>query len=157
MGLHQEILPQVLGTCASIHEECGVVLIGSVARDAARPDSDLDLNIIFPRDECPLGMSSYVESNNRWQLQLKDVVQGVRIDVAWETEHALLERLSGDEAVNCWPFSGGTIVRDPRNVAGPCLELARAWFAAHPDVALRFEQEYNEAKREQLARRQPDD
>lgn len=119
MGLHHDILEHLVSRCAAIHEECGVVLIGSVARGAERTDSDIDLNIIFPRDECPLGRSPYVDDHNRWQLRVRDELQGIRIDI----------------------------------VAGPCLELAKEWFANHPDVASRFEQEYAAAKRQQLRAR----
>ena len=153
MGLHQEILPQLVGICASIHSECGVVLIGSVARGMERANSDVDLNILFPGDECPLGLSPYVAADNRWQLKVKDVIQGIRIDVAWETEQALAERLNGDGVANCWPFANGKVLRDPCGIVGPCLELARKWFAVHPEIAARYESEYAAAKVEQAKRR----
>jgi len=153
MGLHQDILPYLVDICASIHDQCGVVLIGSVARGTERTDSDIDLNIIFPRDEYPLNQSPYVDDDNRWQLRMKDHVQGIRVDVAWETERALLERLDGEEVINCWPFSTGKILHDSGEIAGPCLDIAKTWFADHPDVASRYEAEYAEAKRRQMRQR----
>ena len=157
MGTHQDILPQVISTCASVHEECGVVLIGSVARGTERSDSDLDLNVIFPRDDCPLDRSPWIDSDNRWQLQRKDEIQGIRIDIAWETQQALLKRLNSDDVVNCWPFSNGVVLRDPCNVASPCLDIARQWFANQLAVTSRFEQQYAKARREQLEQRRDDD
>ena len=156
MSIHNEILQQLVDRCVSIHEECGVVLIGSVARNAQRSDSDLDLNIIFPRDEYPADRSPWSADDNRWQLQLKEVVQVIRIDVAWETQQGLLKRLNSEDAINCWPFANGTILRDPCDVAGPCLEIAKKWFSQRPEVASRFEQQYTEAKRKQLESRKRD-
>jgi predicted nucleotidyltransferase len=106
---HQAILPHLVEVCASIHDRCGVVLIGSVTRGAERPDSDIDLNLIFPGDECPLGRHPYVDHDNRWQLVHKGDVDGLRVDVAWETEHALLKRLQSDDVLHCWPFSRGRV------------------------------------------------
>ncbi|MCA9247191.1 MAG: nucleotidyltransferase domain-containing protein [Planctomycetales bacterium] len=153
MGIHQELLPGLVRKCAAIHPECAVVLIGSVARGAEREGSDIDLQLLFPGDERPVGASTYVADDNRWQLQLKEQVEGVRIDVAWETEHALWQRLRSDEAISCWPLSRGTILHDPADIARPCLELARQWFAERPEIAARFEQQYTAAKRQQRLRR----
>jgi hypothetical protein len=150
MGLHHDILPYLVEICVSIHDECGVVLIGSVARGTERMNSDIDLNIIFPRDECPLHRSPYVDDDNCWQLKLKDHVQEIRIDVAWETQTALLERLYGEDVVNCWPFSNGQVLHDPYEIAAPCLTIAQNWFASHADVASRYEAAYAAAKNKWL-------
>jgi len=100
-----------------------------------------------------LNRSPYVDEDNRWQLQVKDHVQGFRIDVAWETQRALLKRLQGEDVVNCWSFSQGEILHDPHDIAGPCLEIARAWFAKHPDVTSRFEADFAHAKQSQARAR----
>ncbi len=152
MGLHHDIIPHLLDVCVSIHDECGVVLIGSVARGTERPDSDVDLNIIFPGDDCPVQQNSWVDDANRWQLVMRDNVQGIRVDVAWETEHALLKRLRSDDIINCWPFSKGRLLHDPCGIAAPCLQIAKEWYGRHPDVALRYESEYIETKHEQRRR-----
>ena len=154
MGLHQEILPRLVEICTSIHPVCGVVLIGSVARGMERADSDVDLNILFPGDDCPLEVSPYIAADNRWQLKVKDEIEGIRIDVAWETEHGLMDKLSGDGAMYCWPFSNGRMLHDPRGVAGRSLKIAQAWFAERRDDVARNEAEYAAAKAEQLRRRQ---
>jgi predicted nucleotidyltransferase len=153
MGRHQEILPQLVEICTAIDPECGVVLIGSVARGVERANSDIDLNILFPGDECVVGVHRYIAADNRWQLQVKDQIEGIRIDVAWETEQALLERVSGDGAACCWPFSQGQVLYDPLGVAARPLNIAQAWFAAHRAVAERYEAEYAAAKAEQRRRR----
>lgn len=146
MGRHQDAIPHLVGVCSQIHESCGVVLIGSVARGAERPDSDIDLNIIFPGDVCPIGQHPYIDYDNRWQLMIKDAVDGIRIDVAWETECALLDRLRSDDVLNCWPFSNGRVLYDPSNVAAPCLHIAKHWYSRHPEIAARYEAAYAEAK-----------
>lgn len=115
LSRHHDIIPQLVEACASIHSGCGVVLIGSVARGTQHSDSDIDLNLVFPDDDRPLGQHPYVADDNRWQLVLKGVVCGIRVDVAWETERALLKRLQSDDIVNSWPFSNGRVLRDPRN------------------------------------------
>jgi predicted nucleotidyltransferase len=156
MTIQQDILPRVVEICASIHDRCGVVLIGSVARGAERADSDLDLNLVFPGDERPVGRHPYVAEDNRWQLVVKDKIRDIRVDVAWETERALLARLQSDEIRDCWPFSWGRVLRDPAKIVAPCLNLAREWYQRHPEVAERYEADYTEAKRkQQLARRRP--
>ncbi|MEQ8786292.1 MAG: nucleotidyltransferase domain-containing protein [Pirellulaceae bacterium] len=137
----------------SIDARCSVVLIGSVARGEQRTRSDLDLNLIFPGDECPLGRHPYVAEDNRWQLQVKDQIEGVRIDVAWETEHALLGRLRGDDVVNCRPFSQGRVLHDPGGIATTCLDMVKTWFAEHPEIASRFEASLAETKAKQLRSR----
>ncbi len=154
MSRHHEIIPHLLEVCSSIHNDCGVVLIGSVARGTERPESDIDLNIIFPEDVCPVRQDSYIDDDNRWQLVIKDNVQGIRVDVAWETRFALLKRLRSDDVLNCWPFSNGRILHDPCNVAAPCLAIAKEWYREHPEVAARYESEYVEAKRRQRRRRE---
>ena len=146
MSRHQDIIPNLVSVCSQIHEDCGVVLIGSVARGTERPDSDIDLNIIFPGDVCPAGQHPYIDDDNHWQLVIKDTVDGIRVDVAWETERALLGRLRSDDVLNCWPFSNGRVLYDPSNVAAPCLQIAKHWYSQHPDIAARFEAAYAEAK-----------
>lgn len=147
MGRHREIIPQLVDVCVSIHDGCGVVLIGSVARGDERPESDIDLNIVFPGDDCPVREGSYVDDDNRWQLVVRDVVDGIRVDVAWETQSALLRRLRSNDVLKCWPFSNGLVLHDPLDIATPCLRIAKQWYRRHADVAERFEREYAEAKR----------
>ncbi|WP_366917903.1 nucleotidyltransferase domain-containing protein [uncultured Gimesia sp.] len=89
MSVHQRIIPGLLEVCASIHPDCAVVLIGSVAQGTERPCSDLDLNLIFPGDELPQNQHPYVGDDNRWQLVVKDKIEGIRIDIAWETQQVL--------------------------------------------------------------------
>jgi hypothetical protein len=152
MSIQQELLPQLVGICARIDPKCSVVLIGSVARSMERADSDLDLNIILPGDEVPLARHPYIADDNRWQLQVKDTIQSVRIDVAWETEQALRDRLSGGGIAECWPFSQGRVLHDPLQIAEPLVELARNWFAIRPAIAAKLEAEYAAAKADQSSR-----
>ena len=153
MPTHHDIIPKLVDECASIHAGCGVVLIGSVARGTEIAGSDIDLNLIFLGNECPMGQHPYVAEDNRWQLVMKEVVEGFRIDVAWETEQALLERLQSDDVVNCWPFSHGRVLRDAKRVAARCLRIARAWFRNHPEIVARYEAVYAEAKQQQRRNR----
>ena len=89
------------------------MLTGSVVRGQERPESDIDVNIFLPDDEVARHASSFIDADNRWQLKLIWRVQGVRIDVAWESYQGLLEYPQGDGAVHCWPFFNGRILYDP--------------------------------------------
>ena len=153
MGLHQVILRDLVEDIKSYHNECAIVLIGSVARGQERPESDLDLNIFFPDDDVTCHASPYVDTDNKWQLKMKCKVQGVRIDVAWETYQGLEERLQGDGPIHCWPFSNGKILHDPSGMVEPCLTVARTWFHRHADIAERIEAEYISAKLQQIRER----
>ncbi|MDP6446152.1 MAG: nucleotidyltransferase domain-containing protein [Pirellulaceae bacterium] len=152
MSSQRRVLPDVLGVCREIHDRCAVVLIGSVARGGERPNSDIDLNIIFPGDELPQQTHRYVDDDNRWQLQLKDEIRGVRIDVAWETESELMRHVTGDDVIHCWPFSNGVILHDPYDIASPSLKIAQQWFAERPEIGARIEQQYDDAKSKQRQR-----
>ncbi len=99
MGLHQDILPDLIEDIQSYHDECAIVLIGSVARGKERPESDLDLNIFLPDDDSACHASPYIGSDNRWQLKIKCEVRGIRIDVAWESYQRLGKRLQVDGQV----------------------------------------------------------
>lgn len=149
MSVHQRIIPGLIEVCTTIHPYCGVVLIGSVAKGMERPDSDLDLNLIFPGDECPTYKHSYVGGDNRWQLVVKDNIEGIRIDIAWETQRALSDYVAGPQVRACWPFSNGRILRDRLKVAAPSLAVANQWYVDHPDVRERYGRDYAEAKRRQ--------
>lgn len=153
MSVYQSVLPDLVEHLTSFHDECAIVLIGSVAGGQERPDSDLDLNLFFPDDDDTYLASPYIDSGNRWQLSMKPTFHGIRIDVAWETYGGLKERLEGDGPIHCWPFSNGKILHDPSGAIEPCMAVARRWFREHADVAQRIEAEYTEAKRQQAQMR----
>jgi hypothetical protein len=153
VSLHQDILPDLVEDIKAYHDECAIVLIGSVARGEERPESDLDLNIFLPDDDGVSQPSPYIDGDNRWQLKIKRDVNGIRIDIAWETYERLAEHLQGDGAADCWPFSNGKILHDPRRMVEPCLANARKWFDEHPDTAARIEAEYVQSKEKQIRER----
>ena len=152
MSLHDAILPDLVEHVKSYHPDCSIVLIGSVARGRQRAESDIDLNIFFAAED-DVQASPYVDADNRWQLSMKPKFRGVRIDVAWETYDGLGQRLAGDGALRCWPFSNGKILHDPAGTVAEYLEVARRWFLTHPEDAQRIQSEYTEAKRQQLQQR----
>ena len=150
MSLQQDILPELVEEIRTHHQQCAVVLIGSVARGDERTESDVDLNIFFPdrRDDCYA--SPFVDDDNRWQLRKKIERQGVRIDVAWETYKGLQRRLEGDGPAKCWPFSNSKILHDPLGMIAPCLTVSRLWFDEHPEIASRRQADYVAAKQKQI-------
>lgn len=152
MGIHQEVLSGIVEEIKTYHTECGIILIGSVATGTERPESDLDLNIFLPEADTTHA-NPYIDDDNRWQLRVKAVIRGVRIDVAWETYDGLKTQVSGDGAANCWPCSRGKVLHDPSGVVGECLAIAKAWFAEHPGEYDRIEAAYLAAKEKQICER----
>ena len=153
MGLHQDILPELVEDIKSYHDECAIALIGSVARGQQRPESDLDLNIFVPDDDVNCYKSPYIDKDNKWQLKMKCHVQGVRIDVAWETYQGLENHLRGDGPIHCWPFSNGKIFHDPSGTVARCLTVAQRWFQEHADIAERIEADFVRTKQQQIRER----
>ncbi|MBC8356161.1 MAG: nucleotidyltransferase domain-containing protein [Planctomycetes bacterium] len=154
MSLQQDIVPELVKDINSYHDECAIVLIGSVAWGSERPESDIDFNIFFPNDHDDCRESPYIDSDNRWQLKVKGELHGIRIDIAWETYDGLEGHLLGDGPINCWPFSNGKILHDPSGTVAPCLTRAQRWFAKHADIASRIEAEYVRSKRTQIRERE---
>jgi predicted nucleotidyltransferase len=88
MTPHRIALGEIVEAFQSLDSTCGIVLIGSVAHGNERPQSDLDLNLFFSGSR-ELPRHAYIGDDNRWQLKVKDQLQGIRIDVAWETYEGL--------------------------------------------------------------------
>ena len=153
MGLHQEVVAAFVDEMRLCGDDCAIVLIGSVAAGTERETSDLDLNLFFVDEASAHRLSPYVDDDNRWQLQVKRVDRGVRIDVAWETFDGLAERLRDDGPADCWSFSRGTILHDPHKAVEPLQLAARRWFEEHPEVGARHAAQYAEAKRRQSTER----
>ena len=149
MTPQRRILPHVAEMIQQLHPGCSIILIGSVARGEERPeDSDLDLNIFFPTEPTP---SAWIGDDNRWQLQVKQTINGVRVDVAWETIDFLELEVTTDGPL--WIISFGEIVQDPSNRIEPCLRLARKWTEQNAALCAKLEADFRAAKAKQLARR----
>lgn len=148
MSPQRRILPRVMAAILGHHPGCSIILIGSVARGEERPEnSDVDLNIFLSRDDIS---SPWVSPENRWQLQVKSVMDGIRIDVAWETFGFLDRHLNTDGPF--WILSFGEILHDPSELVEPCLQRARQWATEHAELCESIEAGFREAKAKQLAR-----
>ena len=153
MSPQREILPQVMQAILGHHPDCSIVLIGSVARREERPEnSDIDLNIFLSRDDVS---SPWVSPENRWQLQVKSVMDGIRIDVAWETFDFLNRHL--DTEGPFWILSFGEILHDPSQRVEPCLQRARQWASEHAELCDSIESDFRIAKAKQLAKYRSND
>ena len=148
MSLQRDILSEVTRAIQEHHTNCSILLIGSVARKEEGEHSDLDLNVFLPDASIT---SPWVCQENRWQLQVKCVVQGIRVDVAWETFDFLDEHMKSDGPF--WILSFGEIVHDPSGRVEPCLQQARHWARKDADVCQQMEAEFRLSKRKKLANR----
>ena len=149
MTPQREILPVVTEQILALHPDCSIILIGSVSRAEERPESsDLDLNVFFPTEPTP---SIWIDEENRWQLQVKQTIGGIRIDVAWETLNYLEEHMKTDGPF--WIISCGEIVHDPSKRIEPCLQVARDWTERNAELCQQLEVDFRAAKAKQLARR----
>ena len=71
-----DVLIKLKGQCQELTEQYGVAslfLFGSVARDDARPDSDVDLMVEF---EQPIGLFQFIELQQRLEALL-----GCKVDL----------------------------------------------------------------------------
>ena len=117
---------------------CGILVAGSVQRGEERPDSDLDLFVVFPGD-------------GRLGLTHETSPEGVKIDLAVFPEDAFLRQLPA-EWFNFWMFSRAEVVHDPAGIAGRCRDLARARFRERPDVDAAWERQFAEVRRHKADR-----
>lgn len=148
MSLHRSILPEVSLAIQEHHEDCSILLIGSVARREELEHSDLDLNIFLPDASV---VSPWVCQENRWQLQVKCLVQEIRIDVAWETFDFLDEHMKSKGPF--WILSFGEIVHDPSGRVEPCLKQAKSWASENVELCQKMEVDFRLFKKKQIARR----
>ena len=149
MSLQRDILPEVALAIQEHHKDCSILLIGSVARQEELEHSDLDLNVFLPDASIT---SPWICDENRWQLQVKCVVQGIRVDVAWETFDYLDEYMKSDGPF--WILSFGEIIHDPNGRIKPCLQRARRWAAENVELCQKMEADFRIFKKKQLASRQ---
>ena len=181
MKSHRELLPKVVELLTAVDEKMGIVIVGSVARGSERPDSDIDITVIFSGDEHPpLDESSFFSTDNRWALRTKGEIENKRIDLAWDTENNVLQRLRGPEPdktalfagddeeahfqrleairaegngpAGCWPLATGWIIHDPLGIAEHCQSIAKTWFESNPDILEAIEKGYLAAKQKQYDR-----
>ena len=152
MTPQRKLLPYLTQQILLDHPDCSIILIGSVARGEERPEnSDLDLNVFFPSEPDP---SVWISEENRWQLQVKQTIKGIRIDVAWETLDFLEHEMTTDGPF--WIISCGEVIHDPGNRVARCLQMARKWTEENVELCNELEANFRAAKAKQLARRKRD-
>lgn len=148
MTTQRKVLPKVVDAIQSYHPNCSIILFGSVARHEERPSSDLDLQVFLPDDSV---RSPWVDPTNRWQLKVMSEMDGIRIDVAWETLDFFEAEVETDGPF--WIISCGELICDPSGRAKPCLEKIRSWADQNVELCQKLEAEFRVFKKKQLARR----
>jgi len=133
MSRHREILASVVGQLAGRYAGCGVLVGGSVQRGEERPDSDLDLFVVFPGE-------------GEVRLEHERSPGGVKIDLALFPEEGFLRAVE-TEWYNFWMFSRAKIVHDPTGIAARNRDVARSYFRKHPEIDRAWERQLGEVRR----------
>lgn len=120
MSVQREIIDRMTPELSDRYPGCGILVAGSVQRGEERPDSDLDLFVVFQGDG-KLGMTHEVSP------------EGIKIDLALFPEAAFLLQADA-EWFNFWMFSRAEIVHDPAGIAKRNQNIALAYFRMHPGV-----------------------
>ena len=119
MTKHRDIIPEVVEILVKQHPGCAIVLVGSVRRGTERPDSDLDLALIVPKN-CK-------KESDHWKYK------GVVLCLCFLGAKWMGESLTTAPYV-FWPFSRGEILHDPDGIALAYQDRAKEFFAQNPGV-----------------------
>ena len=130
MSLQQEIVARMTAELPDRYPDCGILLMGSVQRGEERPDSDIDLFVVFEGDGT-LGLTHETSP------------EGVKIDLALFPKATFLRQLE-DEWFLYWGFSRATIVHDPTGIAAQCQKMVRERFSENPQIDAAWKQQQTE-------------
>ena len=130
MSIQRDIVSRMTGELSERYRDCGILVMGSVQRGEERPDSDIDLFVVF-------------EGDGRLGLTHETSPEGVKIDLALFPKATFLRQFE-DEWFLYWGFSRATIVHDPTGVAAHCQDLVRRRFKKNPHIDAAWEQQQAE-------------
>ncbi len=138
MSIQREIIDRMTSELSDRYPRCGILVAGSVQRGEERPDSDLDLFVVFQGDG-QLGLTH------------EESPEGIKIDLALFPEGAFL-RQADAEWFNFWMFSRAEIVHDPTGIAKRNQDIALAYFRQHPDVDAAWAKQMQEVRKHKANR-----
>ncbi len=133
MSVQRDILARMTADLSATYPDCGILVSGSVQRGEERPDSDLDLFVVFAGDG-QLGLTH------------EESTEGIKIDVALFPEEAFRCQVD-TEGFNFWMFARAEIVHDPSGIAKRNQDIALAYFRNHPDVDAAWDNQLQEVRR----------
>ena len=138
MSRHRDALPGIVKTLLARFDRPGIMVFGSVQRGAERPDSDLDLIVIYEGDG---------ELRVERDAPFGDV--GIRVDVVLFPE-AAFHRLAEKEWYLFWEFSQAEILHDPTGIARRNQDLIRRRMQSRPDIVGAWEDLMAQVRRHKL-------
>ena len=138
MSTQRNIISRMKKELASRFPGCGILVAGSVQRGEERPDSDLDLFVVFPGDG-ELGLTHETSP------------EGTKIDLALFPQDAFRRQVR-TEWFNFWMFSRAEIVHDPTGIAKRSRDIVLAYFRQHPSVDAAWVKQLQEVKRHKADR-----
>jgi len=138
MSIQREIVTRMIGDLPKRFPACGILVAGSVQRGEERPDSDLDLFLVFPGDGAV-------------RLEHEESREGIKVDLAVFPECGF-QREVKQKWFNFWMFSRAEIVYDPNGIAKRNQELALSYFGSHPDVDQAWVRQMSEVRRHKADR-----
>ena len=138
MSVHRDLVARMLPELARRYPGCGVLVAGSVQRGEERPDSDLDLFVVFPGDGA-VGLTH------------ERSAEGIKVDVALFPEDALRRDVER-QWYKFWMFARAEIVHDPEGIAGRNQEVVGSYFRRHPRIDRAWEAQLAEVRRHKADR-----
>lgn len=117
--LHASVLAEVVEELKSDDNVLGVLLIGSLARGTARPDSDIDLIVVQANGD------RVIDRRSHGQLIVE---LSFRTPVEWEKQFTPTR--VGDESWG-YAFLDGVILHDPRGAVAKLIDRAAKAHAAY--------------------------
>lgn len=138
MSIQRDIVSRMTKKLPIRFPGCGVLVAGSVQRREERPDSDLDLFVVFPGDG-QLGLTHETSP------------EGIKIDLALFPEDAFRRQVES-EWFNFWMFSRAEIVHDRTGIAKRNQDIVLAYFSRHPNIDSAWVEQMEEVRRHKADR-----
>jgi len=135
MSKQQDALPYLVSRCCEVDSSCGNQLQGSVARGEERPESDIDLAVVFDDSiSAPKFNELLIENNRGVQIRVLLEPYDVNVDINWVYEGDLLAISQSPSALAWYMFAFGRAIHDSKRRAQRCQDALQKWFESHPQI-----------------------
>lgn len=143
MSRHQKASYALIPKIIQGNEGAGIILHGSTARGQAQINSDIDIFVVLPCDIQP-HMNEYITVDNRSNQRPMPSIDGITVDLGWETDDRLLSEIERSGAIGWYLITDGIILHDPIGVACHCQQSVNSWFTHNPVIAEAWEEQVRE-------------